>query len=718
MKIFLLIVFFSVSLLFGHEGDFSSLSKDLQLVEKINSKINDRLPFFYNTSFMGGYFNMPSARMASTGNFSFGWARVPPYDIFGANFQPMDRIEVSANYRIYRGILEKGFGKMGFGDDADRIANVKFGIIKPEDGWSFLPSLAFGLDDFIGTKRFSSKYLVLTKEWMDKNIEISLGWGSGRIRKWFGGVVWTPFRKTSLFFLKNLSLIGEYDAINYKKHSFEHEKGRSVRSRINGGVGYILGDTLQFTLGSVRGKKLGGSISIRYPLGQTSGFFTKTENPLLYHYPVDIHPLGFIRSEEMATCELACAFRDQGFDLQFLKLVSEPRIEIGSRQKIFWIRLINQRYRKEQEVRERIENLLASLIPSNIDRTIVQIESEGIVSHEYQFRTSDLYAYRQKKMGKEELAVLSPMKEARAVSHSDNVQKLFEKDKEAWTFSLYPRLITFFGSTRGKFKYTLGVVSSFEGYLYGQVYYKLQVGYSVFSSMKGLSGSDLLNPSKLFQVRSDSLKYFQTQTVSLEKAFVQRGWNLGKGWFFRLSGGYFEPAYGGGAGELLLYPVNCNWAIGVEAATVLKRKYRGFSFFSEVPKVIHGEMVKRRFVGIQYFLDLYYDFKPLNLNFKINVGQFLAKDKGVKIQATKIFSNGLRFSLWLTLTNGKDMVNGRTYFDKGFAFVIPFDFFLKKSSRKFVQFAMSAWLRDVGAISQTGSGLYDILYEERLNLSQ
>ncbi|HSX12259.1 MAG TPA: YjbH domain-containing protein, partial [Rhabdochlamydiaceae bacterium] len=121
------------------------------------------------------------------------------------------------------------------------------------------------------------------------------------------------------------------------------------------------------------------------------------------------------------------------------------------------------------------------------------------------------------------------------------------------------------------------------------------------------------------------------------------------------------------------------------------------------------------YIGLQYFLDLYYLFKPLQLDIKVKVGQFLARDLGVRVEVMRYFPSGLRFSLWATVTNGGDHINGRTYFDKGFSFCIPFDFFLKQSSRQFITYSMSAWLRDVGAIAETGNRLYDLLYEERFD---
>lgn len=677
--------------------------RDLELVAEIDREVGDKLPFFYNYSMVGGYFNMPSARLPEVGQLAAGAATVPPYYVFGANFALYSRLELSANYRVFRGVLEKNFGHEGFGDDADRIANVKIGVLCQEDGLDELPELAIGFDDFIGTKRFHSAYIVATKQWKEANLECSIGWGKGRLRGPFGAIAWSPLRFSEHVLLKGWSLLAEYDAINYKKHAPEHAKGRSVDCRINAGLSYSIGDAFQFSASTLRGKRWAGSISAHFPLGTTEGLFAKTRDPKLIWEQCHL---------DQDLCEaLLRAFSDQGLDLYNISLKSGP-----CRGKQLWLKIVNNRYRQECALRERLECLLASAILSDIESVSITVEAEGVASHSYFFRTADLCAFHCGKMGKSELEILSPMCEARIWPETYEASHLLERKRKAWTFTFHPRLLTFFGSASGKFKYSVGAVAAAEGYLPGQLIYRIQGAYDIYSSMHGLSGSDRLNPSHLLQVRSDSMRYFRARRADLEQAYMQRSWNLGKGCFYRLAGGYFEPAYGGTATEFLWYPVRSNWAFGFEGAVVWKRHYGALSFFHRIPKFTkHHVEEKKHFVGLQGFFHLYYDFEPLSLDFDIAVGQFLARDKGVRIQATRRFQNGLRFSLWATFTNGHDRVNNHRYFDKGFAFEIPFDFFLRQSSRTFLGYAMSAWLRDVGATADTGQRLYPTLREERTN---
>lgn len=710
-SIILFLIFIS-GVLWSENTHFDDqLFTDLAIVEEVNQELNNDLPFFYNNSFIGGYFQMPSARFPQSGKIAFGGSSVPPYGIFGVNFGVFDRIELSANYRVFHGSLEKNFGKDGFGDDADRIGNAKFGILVPSDNFPLLPSIAFGLDDFIGTKRFSSQYFVATKVWQKAALEISLGWGKGRIKGFFGGIAWTPFYRINTPILKNISLIAEYDANNYKKHTTEHSRGRKVNSRINAGLSCVIWDVLQMSISSVRGEKIAGNVSLRYPLGTTKGLFPKIDDSSIYTTPIDNEPLGAYRPEREFAHELACVFAEQGLDLRKVFLCFDPCFH-----KQLWIKVINNRYRQEATVRERVQEVLAALIPCDVESVKVVVSAEGLPSHSYCFRCQDLLAYRECKVGIWELETLSPMKEVGCNPSIYEAASLFTRKEEIWTFTVRPRLLTFFGATAGKFKYSIGSLAAMQGLFPGSIFYQLQASYSIYSSMHGLTSRDQLNPSELLHVRTDWVRYFQERRVRLEKLYLQKSWNARNGFFFRLATGYFEAAYGGGASEMLFYPVKSSWAIGAELDTVWKRHYNDLGFFRTVPRFTKdGQEIFERFTGWQYFLNLYWNFRPLDLLFEVKVGQFLAKDKGVRIQATRIFPSGLRFALWVTFTNGHDRVNNRTYHDKGFAFYIPFDIFLKQSSRSFLTYAMSAWLRDVGAIAETGVSLFDTLYEERFD---
>jgi hypothetical protein len=685
------------------------LFRDLEMVERINKQVHDRLPLVINYQLQGGYFTMPSARTFDAGVAGFGFAYVPPYHIWSLGFQFFDHIETTGNYWVYKGMLDGIFGHLGFGDSAERAANIKFILLRREDGFSFLPDFALGWNDFMGTCRFESFYAVATKEFLPWNFEATLGWGHGRIQGFYGGAAWTPFRQFDSF-LKNLTLAAEYDANNYKRHTHEHPSGRTVKNRVNAGIQFTLWDLIRLSGSTVRGEDLAGSIALNYNLGASKGLVPKTKDPGPYCAPVDTQPIGLLRSRQELAQELAFAFQEQGFDLYNLFLVPGP---CGNDS--LWMKVVNVRYRDEAVVRSRIEYVLAALTPSNISTVTVVSEADGIPVQEYKYRLEDLRRYAAGCLGENEFLVIAPPREATSKPREYDSALLYQRYKRIWILTFRPWFRSFLGSSRGKFKYEVGLALNPEGYLFDEIYYNICGTYTAKSSAFDIDSQDFINPSRLINVRTDSILYNQSNSFHLDQAFLQKSWNMGQGWFSRLALGYFEPAYAGAAIEALYYPVNMNWAIGFQTATLLKRGYYGIGFQRKIRKLTSEGPIYIPYTGFQYFVDFYYQFRPLNLDFKVSVGQFLARDKGIRVEGGRTFRSGLRVGLWYTLTNANDIVNGSRYYDKGFSITMPLDLFLAKSSRTRIGYSMAAWLRDCGAISATGKPLYQTLYWERYN---
>jgi len=692
----------------GLDSSATNLFRDLELVEKINRQIHDSLPLMINYQLQGGYFTMPSARTFPSGMLGLGFSYVPPYRIWDLGFQLFDHVEITGNYWVYHGITEANFGRFGFGDDAERAVNLKAILLRKQDGFPFLPDFALGLNDFLGSCRFSSFYVVATQEFLRYNLEATLGWGRGRIKGFYGGLAWTPFRHAK-YFWKNLIFAAEYDANDYRKHSAEHAGGRSVKSRINAGVQLKLWDVLSFTASSLRGETWAASGAFHYNFGTSSGFFPKIYDPPVYTAPVDKEPLGALRSKGVLAEELAYAFKDQGFDLYTLYVVPSEK---GNDH--LWMKIINVRYREEDDVRERIERVLSALSPTNITVITAVVEADGVPTHEYRFATRDLQRYAAGKIGEQEIKVIAPMLEAASPPNAYEANLVYQRKKPIWMLTFRPWLRTFFGSSRGKLKYETGFSLGPEGYLFDQIYYSLYGSYTIKSSMQNIGDRDRANPSRIINVRTDALKYNQSSSFHVDQAFLQKSWNWGGGWFSRLAVGYFETAYAGVATETLYYPVNFNWALGFQASTLWKRAYYGLGF-QKVRQLTDAGDQFFPYTGLQYFVDFYYQYKPYNLDFKVSVGQFLARDKGIRIEGSRTFLSGLRVGLWYTLTNGQDVVNNHRYYDKGFFISCPLDFFMNQSSRTRIGYSMSAWLRDVGAQAATGKPLYPTLYWERYN---
>jgi len=657
---------------------------------------------------MGGYFTMPSARMNNAGTTALGFSYLPPYRNYAATIQFFNRLEFGINYRVFINMPDPAFGEMGFGDFADRGANIKFKILSKMDNILYFPEIAIGLEDFYGSKRFYGLYIVATKEWLDYNLEMTVGYGKKRIKGFFGGMSYTPFRQTTIPILNQLSLLAEWDAIDYKHHQEEHPEGKTSTLPLNLGISTTCFNYLQLNLHTIRGERLAASASLHYPLGDSKGFLPKIHNPPLYTAPINTQPIGCLRNERELSQELAYAFLQQGITLHRIYLTT------GSDGKsMLWIKVINTMYRKERDLKQHIKHILTSIAPSNISTITIVLEASGIPTHEYRFRVADLKQLREGTIDHYLFQTLTPMHNATKPPNMYEGTLLYHQAKKGWTLTFSPRLLTLFGSITGKFKYSIGETMGVEGYLFDQLYYNVRCSYTFKSNLSNVGDRDFLNPSQILNVRSDAMRYFQTHDFSLEQAYIQHSFPIKRGWYGRVAMGYFEPAYGGIAAELLYYPVPQNWAIGVTAAGVLKRHYHGIGFTTSIRKFKGHIPEYTHFIGYQYFLNLYYDLKKLNLNFKASIGQFLARDVGARFEIGHTFPSGLQINVWYTWTTARDIVNGVRHHDKGISLVIPLDLFGLKSNKSFFSYSLAVWLRDTGACATTGESLYPIIHSER-----
>ncbi len=509
----------------GLDCSASQLFRDLKMVELIDKEIHDSLPLVINYQLQGGYFTMPSARTYKAGILGFGYAWVPPYNIWSLAFNFFDHVETTGNYWVYHKLLDGNLSPHGFGDYAERAANVKFILLRKEDGIPYLPNFAVGWNDFFGSQRFSTFYVVGTKEFLDYNLEATLGWGNGRIQGFYGGLAWTPWHRAE-HLLKGLTFAAEYDANDYRHHGGEHPKGREVNSRINVGLQLDLWDLIRLSGSTVRGRDLAGSVALHYDIGASKGLFPKIYDVSVYSAPVDTQPLGVLRTRQELAQEFAYAFKEQGFDLYNLFLVP------GKKDDLLWMKVINVRYREEDEVRRRIEYVLASLTPSNIADVTVVMEADGVAEHEYRFRVQDLKRYADGKMGDGEFEIIAPMREASSTPSTYDGALLYKRRKRIWMLTFRPWLRSFFGSSRGKFKYEVGFSLGPEGYLFNQIYYSIYGSYTALASTQNMDGTaDLLNPSKIINVRTDSLKYNQSSSFHVDQAFLQKSINWERGGF-------------------------------------------------------------------------------------------------------------------------------------------------------------------------------------------
>jgi hypothetical protein len=122
--------------------------------------------------------------------------------------------------------------------------------------------------------------------------------------------------------------------------------------------------------------------------------------------------------------------------------------------------------------------------------------------------------------------------------------------------------------------------------------------------------------------------------------------------------------FGGVGGEVMYRPVDSNIFFGLDLNYVQQRSYENdWDFFDYKVLTGHANIYWRP------------SFMP-DTQFTVNIGQFLAKDKGVNIDFAKRFDSGVIVGAYAALTNVSADEYGEGSFTKGFYLSIPFDLFV------------------------------------------
>ena len=166
--------------------------------------------------------------------------------------------------------------------------------------------------------------------------------------------------------------------------------------------------------------------------------------------------------------------------------------------------------------------------------------------------------------------------------------------------------------------------------------------------------------SVLPKVRSDVVRYLNQGDSGLEKLILEGRDTLARSIHYRVFGGYFETMYAGAGGEVLYWPNKSRVAFGASVAYAKQRDFdRGF-----------GLLDYQVFTG---HVSAYWATPFYNYDFALHAGRYLAKDLGATFEARRTFRNGWQVGLWVTLTDVPFEEFGEGSFDKGFYFQVPLD---------------------------------------------
>lgn len=633
-----------------------------------------------------GLMEIPTARVMKKHSYRIGVSQVDPYRYYYGAISPLKGLEMDGRVTEILGVKASPESPKwrGYGNDKDKALGIKYQFLE-EGKWT--PSLALGIMDPQGTRKYPSQYIVASKQIYP--FDFTVGFGNGRFGKrplpssdeaikaeifsdpkgWlkdsqiFWGVQFSPSEKYSLMM--------EYSPIKFHKQTSDSAQSRyfqkPVRSNFNFGARWKPFRWAEIDASYQRGEEFGINLSTVFEIGR----------PLI---PIYDHPYkeqvvdrGNPLEKRLAKALLASGFSDIRVKID----TGDIRIEAQNNKYFYAARAVGI-----------ILKLVMDLVPPNVENIHITLSDKGIPLIAFSTTRMDTADWLAEKLTTPEFLYLSRFDSAVTESLDVPVQS-----PQRFTYGIRPSLESFLNDPSGFYKYRFGI-ATWAGYhpwkgasfVVGPEWYPLN---NVSSSNEPLSDP----------VRSDAVLYKKNK-VTLGTLMFNQVAKMEREVYGRLAAGYLEIQYAGLDGEVAKPFFGGRVIVGVSGSAVRKRDPDNVFRLSDV----YTDVYKTAFLNTRI------NIPEHNIAVDIKAGRFLAGDKGARITVSK-FINGVILSAWygVTDTSGfKDHYN-RGYHDKGIALILPLRLFKGTDSKTNYRYAISPWTRDVAQDIDHYETLFDYI---------
>ncbi len=643
-----------------------------------------------------GLVHMPDARIEGDGVLRFGTSYEDPYFTLWSSVSFFPRLELSARYiKINR---VPGFADAPeLGDYRDKAFDAKLLLLEESQ---FAPAIAFGTQDYIGTRLFPAHYVAFSKRVGD--FDITAGYGERRIDGLFGGLRYSPSA------LPGWSLVLEQDANDYRRDFRADVSGVGQRP---GGFTYALeyrsgwyGTQLSFQDGDVA-----GNVYVAIPLMQRE-FVPKIDEPAPYDIVTPRAPAAEWGADTRYAVTLAQALDRQGF--------SDIRLRLQGN--MLELALAHGRISLVGRAVGRAARTALRLGPSDMNRLRITYTANEQPLLTYEFHDMTVLArYLAGSAARDQLQAASAItyasSEIAGELYRDVVLMRDADDAEAERagrfltaprpaepyrgFGLVPfNVRIFFNDPGAPVRYDTFSVLTYRHRFDRGLFLNGAARLTLFENV-----SDIRQPSTslLPHVRSDIGEYRREGgRLRLDSLLLNKYSALGDRVYGRLSAGYYEEMYAGGGGQVLYLPRTGDWVADI-AVDALKQRAPGEAFGF------------RDYFVVTAITSLHRRFPSYGVTATARVGRFLAKDEGVRFELKRRFRSGVEIGGWYTWTNEKDITNPGTpenpYYDKGLFVSIPLNSMLTRDTQDSAGMALADYTRDVGQLVTSPGDLYRLI---------
>ena len=641
-----------------------------------------------------GLIDIPTARFEEDGLFSVGGSTDKRHKQFSITYQVMPWLQGTFRYTGYNDYFYW-----------DRNYELKARLWEED---LYLPQVAVGIRDIVGTGNFGSEYVVASKTWGSTDVTLGMGWG----RLAGDGVVSNPLSQLDERFDIRPQFSGVGGELSFNQffsgskvgvfggvsHSFESlpvtamlefnpdQYDKDFRNGVprpespwSAGLSWhaLPGVDLRLSL------QHGGQIGV----GFRSYLDTKAELPRR-------EPERFISSYYLSQRDLPPQINKNKWYARLLYdversglLLIEGTISLNGTQAKLVIG--NTSYSLWSDAVGRHTALADLHLPATVKSIHFIIEEAGHRSATIVVPRPSTTLFKNPRTTKNKVRIL------------------------AGGTLVKPQHRT--GFVTGKINNTLSVKSRFQLFdpddpARYQIFADLSSEYALSNhwAVKASFAVDIENnfdesqrqesDSVLPNVRSNVARYLADGDSGLEKLIIEGRNTIGRSFHYRAVAGYFETMFAGAGGEVLYWPTKSRIAVGASLAYAKQRDYdRRLGFLDY--DVLTGHISA-------YWATPYYNF-----DIAIHAGQYLAADVGATLEARRTFRNGWQIGVWATLTNVPFEEFGEGSFDKGMYFQVPLDGLFGSRTRSTFSTRMRPIQRDGGQRLDGFSG--DIFWDLR-----
>ena len=646
-------------------------------------------PIVYGSDYgTTGLIDVPTARMQQDGYLTVGAAFDGLHQSYFTTYQAFPWLEATFRYT--------GFEEFFFWD---RNYAVKARLLEETD---YLPQLAIGARDLVGTGVFGSEYIVGSKRFGGLDITLGVGWGrlagdelfdnplgvlderfetrpqapgievTGQFRAFFfrGPKVGLFGGASYQFENYPLKLVAEYNPDQYDVNNLLNRPSYDPSTPLSVGIEWNAFPGVHLALTHQHGDEVG--ISIRSVL-DTKALPPARENPSFIssmYLPQERLPSQI--DKNMWYDRLLYDVERSGLILVEGNVSSDGKsaeLVVGNASYSLWSDALSQHV------------ALADLhLPASVETLYFVTEEAG-----HRSATLILPRPSAQRSGFESLP------RARLVGgrtlKDPRYKTGFVTGNVVSDLSLSTRFQLFDPDDPARYQVYLNISSEYvlDNHWSIRGTYSLDIENNFGDSKRVNSDSQLPN------VRTGVVKYLIEGATGLDSLILEGRDTYGSDLHYRAFGGILEEMYSGVGGEVLYWPSKSRFAVGASLAYVKQRDFDK-SFKHLDYEVLTG------------FVSGYWATPWYNYDVAVHVGRYLAKDVGATLDVRRTFRNGWQVGVFATLTDVPFDVFGEGSFDKGFYFQVPIDGLFGNRTRSNIGTRIRPVLRDGGQRLEGHSG--------------